>query len=263
MEMQWSGQMRMHCRHAMQRSMSTVRRPRLRSNVCFLYSGYCRVTLLSKRCLRVIPIPFRIPCPSWGISKTFPLKHRREHEHRTRGDEQPDQAGRHEYLPAEIHELVHPEARQAPPHPLEGKDDERCLQAEPDPVEVPEVQRVYRRLPSPEEQGRGDRGYESHRCKLRRLYKRPRHPGVLDHEPSNDLALPLRQIERHPPSLRQTRDIKRDEHGKLRQKVPVPEPTGLCIYDIHEREASRQHDDPEQAQYHRYLVGDHLRRAVG
>src|ERR687893_2638463 len=123
MEMQWSGQMRMHCKQAMQRSMSTVSKPRLRSKVSFLYSGYCRVTLLSKRCLRVIPIPFNIPCPSWGILKTFPLKHRRECEHRARGDEQPDEADRHEYLPPKVHELVHPQAREAPADPLESEDD--------------------------------------------------------------------------------------------------------------------------------------------
>src|SRR4028118_1748694 len=114
-EMQWSGQMRMHCRHAMQRSMSTVRNPRLRSKVCFLYSGYCRVTLFSKRCLRVIPIPFNIPWPSWGISKTFPLKHRREQEHSAGGDEQPDEADRHENLPTELPAPVPPHARARPP----------------------------------------------------------------------------------------------------------------------------------------------------
>src|SRR4028119_1876937 len=215
MEMQWSGQMRMHCRHAMQRSMSTVRRPRLRSNVCFLYSGYCRVTLLSKRCLRVIPIPFRIPCPSWGISKTFPLKHRREHEHRTRGDEQPDQADRHEYLPAEIHELVHPEARQAPPDPLEGEDDERRFDAEPEPVEVPEVQKLQGRLPAPQKQRGGYRRDEGHRGELGGLDKAPRHPRVLDHEPADDLALALRQVEGRPPRLRHPGYVERDEHRQL------------------------------------------------
>src|SRR4028118_67626 len=176
MEMQWSGQMRMHCRHAMHRSMSTVSSPRLRSNVCFLYSGYCRVTLLSKRCLRVIPIPFKIPCPSWGILKTFPLKHRREHEHRTRGDEQPDQAGRHEYLPTEIHELVHPEAREAPSYPLEGENDERRLDAKPQPVEVPEVQNLQGRLPATQEQRGGYRRHEGHRGALGRGSRAPGTP---------------------------------------------------------------------------------------
>jgi hypothetical protein len=148
MEMQWSGQMRMHCRHAMQRSMSTVKRPRLRSNVCFLYSGYCRVTLLSKRCLRVIPIPFKIPCPSWGISKTFPLKHRREHEHRARGDEQPDQADRHEYLPPRS--MSWSILRRGRLHRIHWKVKmmSAVLMAEPEPVEVPEVQKLQGRLPA-------------------------------------------------------------------------------------------------------------------
>jgi hypothetical protein len=64
MEMQWSGQTLMHCRHEMQRSMSTVSSPRLRSGSGRLYSGYWRVIFFSKRCLRVIPIPFKIPCPN-------------------------------------------------------------------------------------------------------------------------------------------------------------------------------------------------------
>src|SRR3712207_9488717 len=102
MEMQWSGQILMHCRQAMQRSMSTVSIPRLRSEYPFLYSGYCRVTFLSKRCLRVIPIPFKIPCPSWGISKNLSFsEQRRQQEHHTGGDKQPLEANRHEPLPTE------------------------------------------------------------------------------------------------------------------------------------------------------------------
>src|SRR5918997_5806469 len=240
MEMQWSGQILMHCRQAMQRSMSTVSIPRLRSVFSFLYSGYCRVTFLSKRCLRVIPIPFKIPCPSWGILKTFPLKHRREHEHRARGDEQPDEADRHEYLPPKVHELVHPQAREAPADPLEGEDDQRRLYGEPQPVEVPKVQKGERRLPAAEEQGGGNRRDKRHRGELGGLDQTPRHPRVLDHEPADDLALPLRKVEGHPPGLRNPRDVESYEHRQLWQEVPVPEPSALGFDHVLEREAPRE-----------------------
>src|SRR5918998_5302453 len=114
MEMQWSGQMRMHCRHAMQRSMSTVSIPRLRSGRLRLYSGYWRVILFPKRCLSVTPIPFNIPCPSCGI-----LQNLLEDQNCSGRDEQPHEGYRHENFPTEVHELVHPQARQTPPDPLE------------------------------------------------------------------------------------------------------------------------------------------------
>src|SRR5215210_9019746 len=137
-EMQWSGQILMHCRHAMQRSMSTVSIPRLRSGRSRLYSGYWRVIFCPKRCCRVTPIPFKMPCPTCGIFRTFPLSAERgEHEDQPRRYEQPDQRYGNQDLPAEVHELVHPEARHAPPYPLEGKHDERRLDPEPHPVEVP------------------------------------------------------------------------------------------------------------------------------
>src|SRR5918998_3265148 len=140
-EMQWSGQMRMHCRHAMQRSMSTVSSPRLRSGRLRLYSGYWRVILLSKRWRMVTPIPFRIPCPTCGIPS--PLKN----QHRAGCHEQPDQGYRDEHLPAEVHQLVHAQTRQAPPDPLEGEHDERGLEAEPNPVKGPKIQERQRPLP--------------------------------------------------------------------------------------------------------------------
>src|SRR5918997_4262971 len=92
MEMQWSGQTRMHCRPAMQRSMSTVSSPRLRSGRSRLYSGYARVILFWKRCLRVIPIPFKMPCPTCG-----PLENLLEDQHGSGRDEQPDQGYRDQY----------------------------------------------------------------------------------------------------------------------------------------------------------------------
>src|ERR687894_1448195 len=127
MEMQWSGQILMHCRHAMQRSMSTVSIPRLRSGSARLYSGYWRVIFCPKRCCSVTPIPFKMPCPTCGIKNLL------ENKHRAGRDEQPDQGYRDEDLPAEVHELVHPEAWHAPPDPLEGEHDERRLDPEPDP----------------------------------------------------------------------------------------------------------------------------------
>src|SRR3712207_9113040 len=106
MEMQWSGQILMHCKQAMHRSMSTVSMPRLRSGSGRLYSGYWRVTFPWKRCLRVTPIPFSIPCPTCGI-RTFLL----QDEHRAGRDEQPNEGNGYEDLPPEVHELVHPQPR--------------------------------------------------------------------------------------------------------------------------------------------------------
>src|ERR687894_3221004 len=114
MEMQWSGQTLMHCKHAMQRSMSTVNSPRLRSGSSRLYSGYWRVIFCWKRCLRVTPIPFRIPCPTCGT-----LENLLKNQHRSGDDEEIDERYRDQHLPSEVHELVHPEARDAPPDPLE------------------------------------------------------------------------------------------------------------------------------------------------
>src|SRR5215211_5383777 len=163
MEMQWSGQILMHCRHAMQRSMSTVSIPRLRSGSGRLYSGYWRVIFCPKRCLSVTPIPFKIPCPNCGTSDNL-----LQDQHRRGDDEQVDQRQRDEHLPAEIHELVHPEAWDAPPDPLKREHDERRLEAEPDPVERPEIQEREWRLPSAEEQRRADRAHQAHRGELRR-----------------------------------------------------------------------------------------------
>src|SRR5215213_9065611 len=102
-EMQWSGQILMHCKQAMQRSMSTVSIPRLRSGSGRLYSGYWRVIFCPRRCLSVTPIPFRIPCPTCGT-----LENLLEDKHRRGDDEEIDQRYRDEHLPAEVHELVHP-----------------------------------------------------------------------------------------------------------------------------------------------------------
>src|SRR5215208_5698225 len=103
MEMQWSGQTLMHCRQAMHRSMSTVSIPRLRSGSERLYSGYWRVIFCPKRCLRVTPIPFRMPCPTCGT-----LENLLEDKHRCGDDEEIDERYRDEHLPTEVHELVHP-----------------------------------------------------------------------------------------------------------------------------------------------------------
>src|SRR5215210_53556 len=187
MEMQWSGQILMHCKQAMHRSMSTVSIPRLRSGSCRLYSGYWRVTFFSKRCLRVIPIPFSIPCPTCGI-RTFLL----QDEHRSGRHEQPDEGYRDEDLPAEIHELIHPQTGDGPPDPLEGEDDEGRLEAKPYPVEGPEVEELQRRLPPSEEERHRDRRHQAHRGELGGLDQRPGHPRVLDHEPADDLALAFR-----------------------------------------------------------------------
>src|ERR687896_2579635 len=84
-EIQWSGQILMHCRHAMQRSMSTVSIPRLLSGSSRLYSGYWRVIFFPKRCLRVTPIPFKIPCPTCGT-----LENLLEDQHSCGDDEQID-----------------------------------------------------------------------------------------------------------------------------------------------------------------------------
>src|SRR5215213_4238976 len=82
MEMQWSGQILIHCKQAMQRSMSTVSIPRLRSGRSRLYSGYWRVIFCPKRCLRVTPIPLSMPCPTCGI-----LENLLQDQHRRRDDE--------------------------------------------------------------------------------------------------------------------------------------------------------------------------------
>src|ERR687898_880400 len=138
MEIQWSGQTLMHCRHAMQRSMSTVSSPRLRSGSMRLYSGYWRVIFCEKRCLRVIPIPFKTPCPICGISAPLSEKER-ERQHRTSGDEQPNNGERHEHLPTKVHQLE-------------------------------------RRLPAPEKQRRADRRHQAHQGKLGGLDQSPGHP---------------------------------------------------------------------------------------
>src|SRR5215208_3831242 len=194
-EMQWSGQILMHCRHAMQRSISTVSIPRLLSGSSRLYSGYWRVIFCPKRCWRVTPIPFKMPCPNCGISETFLGAKRGEQEHQPRRHEQPDQRHRNQHLPAEVHELVHPQARHAPPDPLESKHDERRLYPEPDPVEGPEVQERQRRLPAAQKQRHRDRRHDRHRGELCGLYERPRHSRVLDHVPASDLTFSLGQIE--------------------------------------------------------------------
>src|SRR5215210_2874285 len=183
MEMQWSGQMRMHCRHAMQRSISTVSIPRLRSGRSRLYSGYWRVIFCPKRCCSVTPIPFKMPCPTCGTKNLL------ENKHRAGRNEQPDQGYRNQDLPAEVHELVHPEARYAPPDPLESEHDERRLDPEPYPVEMPEVKERQRRLPATHEQRHGYRRHNRHRGELGGLNEGPRQPRVLDHEAAHDLAL--------------------------------------------------------------------------
>src|SRR5215208_5501596 len=155
--MQWSGQILMHCKQAMQRSMSTVSMPRLRSGSSRLYSGYWRVIFCPKRCCKVTPIPFKMPVRLVAYPKPFLGAERGEHEDQPRRHEQPDQRYGNQNLPAEVHELVHPEAGYAPPYPLEGKHDERRLDAEPDPVEVTEVEERKRRLPAAYEQRNGNR----------------------------------------------------------------------------------------------------------
>src|SRR5215210_6238260 len=155
--MQWSGQILIHCKQAMQRSMSTVSIPRLRSGRSRLYSGYWRVIFCPKRCLRVTPIPFRIPCPTCGT-----LENLLDYKHSCSDDEEIDQRQRDEHLPAKVHELIHPQSGDAPPDPLEGEHDERRLQPEPDPVERSEVEEGERRLPAAEEQRRGDRAHQPH-----------------------------------------------------------------------------------------------------
>src|SRR5215203_1445700 len=259
MEMQWSGQILMHCRHAMQRSMSTVSIPRLLSGRSRLYSGYWRVIFCPKRCWRVTPIPFKMPCPNCGISETFLGAKRGEQEHQPRRHEQPDQRHRNQNLPAEVHELVHPQARHAPPDPLESKHDERRLYPEPDPVEGPEVQERQRRLPAAQKQRHGDRRDNRHRGELRGLYEGPGHPRVLDHEPADDLALAFWQVERHPFDLSYTRDVEGDEHRELRQEVPGPDRIPLRPYDGDQREAPREHHDAEEAKDQWHLIRDHLR----
>src|SRR5919107_4875771 len=174
MEMQWSGQILMHCRQAMHLSMSTVSIPRLRSGSGRLYSGYWRVIFCPKRCLRVTPIPFRIPCPTCGT-----LENLLEDKHRRGDDEEIDERYRDEHLPAKVHELVHPQPGDAPPDPLEGEHDERRLEPEPDPVERPEVEEGERRLPAAEEKRGGDRGHHAHRGELRGLDERPRHARIF------------------------------------------------------------------------------------
>src|SRR5215216_1033106 len=254
MEMQWSGQTLMHCKHAMQRSMSTVSMPRLRSGSVRLYSGYWRVIFCPKRCLSVTPIPFKIPCPTCGTSDNL-----LQDQHRCGNDYKIDQRQLDEHLPTEVHELVHPKAWDAPPDPLEGEHDKRRLEPEPDPVERSEIEEGERRLPATEEKRCGDRAHQSHRGELGRLDQRPRHTGVLDHEPADDLALPLRQVERDSLDLGDRRYVEGDEHGEQRQKIPGPERVALGDHHVHEREAPREHDYPEQAQNERHLVGDHLR----
>src|SRR5918998_2984307 len=203
----------------------------------------------------VTPIPFKIPCPNCGI-RTFLL----QDEYGAGCHEQPGQGNGYEYLPAEIHELVHPEPGYAPPDPLEGEHDERRLEAEPDPVEGPEVQELQRRLPAPEKERRRDRGHKAHRGELGRLDEGPRHTGVLDHVPPDDLALALGQVERHPFDLGEPRDIEDKEHRKLWPDVPVPKAPALRVHHVYEGEAPREHDDPEEAQDQGNLIGDHLRR---
>src|SRR5215212_9285526 len=256
MEIQWSGQTLMHCKHAMQRSMSTVSMPRLRSGSVRLYSGYWRVIVCPKRCLSVTPIPFKIPCPTCGTSDNL-----LQDQHRCGDDEQIDQRQWDEHLPAEVHELVHPEPRDAPPDPLEREHDQGRLEAEPDPVERAEVEEREGRLPATEEEGGCDSAHQAHRCELGGLDQGPRHPRVLDHEPADDLALPLGQIERNPLDLGDPRYVEGKEHRQERQEVPGPERIALGGYHVHEREASREHYHPEQAQDQWHLVGDHLRRA--
>src|ERR671910_1689226 len=211
MEIQWSGQILIHCRQAMHLSMSTVSIPRLRSGSGRLYSGYWRVIFCPKRCLRVTPIPLRIPCPTCGT-----LDNLLEDQHSCSDDEQIDQRQRDEHLPAEVHELVHPQTRDAPADPLEGEHDERRLEPEPRPVEGPEVEELERRLPAPEEKGDRDRRHEPHRGELGRLDEGPGHPRVLDHVPADDLALSLGQVKRHPLHLRKPGYVERDEHRELR-----------------------------------------------
>src|SRR3712207_3613007 len=232
MEMQWSGQILMHCKHAMQRSMSTVSRPRLLSGRSRLYSGYWRVIFCSQRCLMVTPITFNIPCPTRGI-RTFLL----QNEHRAGRNEQPDEGNGYENLPAKVHQLVHPESGYAPTDPLEGEHDQRRLEPEPNPVEDPKVEKLEGRLPTTEKERRRDRRHEAHRGELRRLDQGPGHAGVLDHVPPDDLALALRKVERHPFDLREPRDIEGEKHRKLRPDVPVPEAPALRVYHIYEREA--------------------------
>src|SRR5919106_3757215 len=252
MEIQWSGQIRMHCKHAMQRSMSTVSIPRLRSGSGRLYSGYWRVIFLPKRCPRVTPIPFKIPCPSCGILYESSLKPL-QHQHRSRDDEQPDKASRHEYLPPQVHQLVHPQTGHAPPYPLERKREKGRLQAEPDPVEGAEIQKVERRLPAAQKERHVHRRHQAHRGELGGLDQGPRHPRVLDHVAADYLALPLRQVKRHPLHLREPRDVEHHEHRQQRQKVPAPETTTLGVHHVHQREAPGEHDDAEQAQDERHL----------
>src|ERR671912_1455548 len=69
-EMQWSGQILMHCKQAMQRSMSTVSIPRLRSGSSRLYSGYWRVVFFPQRGCRGKPHPLQNPFPYFGLENT-------------------------------------------------------------------------------------------------------------------------------------------------------------------------------------------------
>src|SRR5215210_2170156 len=164
------------------------------------------------------------------------LRHRNllDNKHSSGRNEQPDQGDRNQYLPAQVHELVHPETGYAPPDPLEGKHNERRLDTEPDPIEMPEVQERQRRLPAPQEQRYGDGRHDRHRGELGGLYEGPRHPGVLDHETAHDLALTLWEVERHPLHLGDARDVERQEHRELGQKVPGPDGIPLRSYHVGE-----------------------------
>jgi len=101
--------------------------------------------IFCRRCGEGDSHPFKIPCPSWGIVEPFFSRRPTEAGHGG-DDEQPDQAGRHGIQPRS--QLIHPEAREAPPHPWKLNTKRRLEEAEPGQLEVPRSE-LEGRLPAP------------------------------------------------------------------------------------------------------------------
>ena len=139
-------------------------------------------------------------------------------------DQEPEQAARHQHLPPQPHELVVTEPGQRAAQPDEHEQEDERLDQERDhlqpAVRVQERQRP-RPLPPTEEQRRRHRRHRHHVHVLGQEEQRELQRRVLGVEPTHQLRLRLRQVERRPVGLPHHRDHEHHEARRQQEHVPA------------------------------------------
>ena len=189
-------------------------------------------------------------------------------------DQDPDQRGRDQHLPAEPHELVvaQPGQRAAQPDEDEQRDDDLEEEPEQRPPAgvgaVPDRDRP-RRPPAAEEQRRGQRRDGDHVDVLGEEEQRELQRRVLGVEAADQLALGLGEVERRPVGLADHGDHVDDEGDRQQDREPAragerpAEEAQLVAVrlrgdDVRGRHRAGVEEHRDDRQPHRDLVADHL-----